>query len=187
MDARMKAVLSSCILRCLLGRRSTRPKQNDINDIKEQQRLPKPAPMTERRRRGPLFLIFIIFRIMQVIRKIGERKSPFFSGFGPFRRLLSLLGWLSRFFGFCTVVLFECIALYVWSAFLFYTRPAVVCKNFSDNSHHFLIPAAHIFQERSVCAPSRSLCMYWCLIPVSINQFLHQNCSYCLFPSIYPS
>ena len=115
-------------------------------------------------------------------------KKPSFSGFGPFRRLLSLLGWLGRFFGFCTVVLFECIVLYVWSAFLFYTRPAVVCKNFSDfNSHHFLIPAAHIFQERSVCAPSRSLCMYWCLIPVSINQFLHQNCSYCLFPSIYPS
>ena len=75
MDARMKAVLSSCILRCLLGRRSTRPKRNDI---KEQQRLPKPAPMTERRRRGPLFLIFIIFRIMQVIRNIGERKSPLF-------------------------------------------------------------------------------------------------------------
>lgn len=45
------------------------------------------------------------------------------------------------------------------SAFLFYDRPAVVCKNFSDNSHHFLIPAAHIFQERSVCAPSRSLCL----------------------------
>ena len=71
--------------------------------------------------------------------------------------------------------------------FLFYDRPAVVCKNFSDNSHHFLIPAAHIFQERSVCAPSRSLCMYWYLIPVSINQFLHQKCSYCLFLSIYPS
>ena len=35
-------------------------------------------------------------------------------------------------------------------SFLFYTRSAVVCKNFSDNSHHFLIPAAHIFQERSV-------------------------------------
>ena len=75
MDARMKAVLSSCILRCLLGRRSTRPKRNDIQ---EQQRLPKPAPMTERRRRGPLFLIFIIFRIMQVIRNIGKRKSPLF-------------------------------------------------------------------------------------------------------------
>lgn len=69
MDARMKAVLSSCILRCLLGRRSTRSKRNDI---KEQQRLPKPAPMTERRRGEPLFLIFIIFRIMQVIRNIGE-------------------------------------------------------------------------------------------------------------------
>lgn len=79
-------------------------------------------------------------------------KKPSFSGFGPFRRLLSLLGWLERFFAFCTVVLFECIALYVWSAFLFYSRQAVVCKNFSDfNSHHFLIPAAHIFQERSVC------------------------------------
>lgn len=33
------------------------------------------------------------------------------------------------------------------SAFLFYDRPAVVCKNFSDNSHHFLIPAAHIFDS----------------------------------------
>ena len=188
MDARMKAVLSSCILRCLLGRRSTRPKRNDI---KEQQRLPKPAPMTERRRRGPLFLIFIIFYNFSYnagyTKYRGAKKPSFFSGFGPFRRLLSLLGWLSRFFAFCTVVLFECIALYVWSAFLFYTRPAVVCKNFSDNSHHFLIPAAHIFQERSVCAPSRSLCMYWYLIPVSINQFLHQKCSYCLFPSIYPS
>ena len=62
-------------IRYLLGRQSTRPKRNDI---KEQQRLPKPAPMTERRRRGPLFLIFIIFRIMQVIRNIGERKSPLF-------------------------------------------------------------------------------------------------------------
>lgn len=129
----MKAVLSSCILRCLLGRRSTRPKRNDI---KEQQRLPKPAPMTERRRRGPLFLIFTIFRIMQVIRNTGERKSPLFSGFGPFRRLLSLLGWLSRFFGFCTVVLFECIALYVWSAFLFYNRP-VARKTFSNSNVQF--------------------------------------------------
>jgi len=78
-------------------------------------------------------------------------KKPSFSGFGPFRRLLSLLGWLGRFFAFCTVVLFECIALYVWSAFLFYNRP-VARKTFSDfNSHHFLIPAAYIFQERSVC------------------------------------
>ena len=173
----MKAVLSSCILRCLPGRRSTRPKRNDI---KEQQRLPKPAPMTERRRRGPLFFDFYNISYNAGYTKYRGAKKPSFSGFGPFRRLLSLLGWLSRFFAFCTVVLFECIALYVWSAFLFYDRPAV-------DSHHFLIPAAHIFQERSVCAPSRSLCMYWYLIPVSINQFLHQKCSYCLFPSIYPS
>lgn len=51
--------------------------------------------------------------------KYRRVKKPSFSGFGPFRRLLSLLGWLSRFFAFCTVVLFECIALYVWSAFCF--------------------------------------------------------------------
>ena len=31
-------------------------------------------------------------------------KKPSFSGFGPFRRLLSLLGWLGRFFAFCTFV-----------------------------------------------------------------------------------
>ena len=80
------------------------------------------------------------------------------------------------------------------SAFFVYTRPAVVCKNFSDFNSHLLFYSgrsyflrAFIFQERSVCAPSRSLCMYWYLIPVSINQFLHQKCSYCLFPSIYPS
>lgn len=63
-------------------------------------------------------------------------KKPSFSGFGPFRRLLSLLGWLERFFAFCTVVLFECIALYVWSAFLFYNRP-VARKTFSNSNVQF--------------------------------------------------
>lgn len=180
----MKAVLSSCILRCLLGRRSTRPKRNDI---KEQQRLPKPAPMTERRRRGPLFFDFYNFSHNAGYTKYRGAKKPSFSGFGPFRRFLSLLGWLGRFSGFVRLCYLNALLCMFLSAFLFCNRPAVVCKNFSDNSHHFLIPAAHIFQERSVCAPSRSLCMYWYLIPVSINQFLHQKCSYCLFPSIYPS
>ena len=157
MDARMKAVLSSGILRCLLGRRCTRPKRNDI---KEQQRLPKPAPMTERRRRGPLFLIFIIFRIMQVIRTIGEWKSPLFRISGLSGGSWAFLaGWagFSHFVQLCYLNALLCMFL---SAFLFCNRPVVVCKNFSDNSHHFLIPAAHIFQERSVCAPSRSLCKY---------------------------
>ena len=133
MDARVKAVLSSCILRCLLGRRSTRPKRNDI---KEQQRLPKPAPMTERRRRGPLFLIFIIFRIMQVIRNIGERKALFF-GFQAFPAVSEPFGLAGPVFAFCTtVVLFECIALYVWSAFLFYDHP-VARKTFSNSNVQF--------------------------------------------------
>lgn len=129
----MKAVLSSCILRCLLGRRSTRPKRNDI---KEQQRLPKPAPMTERRRRGASVFDFYNISYNAGYTKYRGAKKPSFSGFGPFRRLLSLLGWLSRFFGFCTVVLFECIALYVWSAFLFYNRP-VARKTFSNSNVQF--------------------------------------------------
>lgn len=133
MDARMKAVLSSCILRCLLGRRSTRPKRNDIQ---EQQRLPKPAPMTERRRRGTSVFDFYNISYNAGYTKYRGAKKPSFSGFRPFRRLLSLLGWLSRFFAFCTVVLFECIALYVWSAFLFYDRP-VARKTFSNSNVQF--------------------------------------------------
>lgn len=68
--------------------------------------------------------------------KYRGAKKPSFSGFRPFRRLLSLLGWLSRFFAFCTVMLFECIALYVWSAFLFYNRP-VARKTFSNSNVQF--------------------------------------------------
>lgn len=133
MDARMKAVLSSCILRCLLGRRSTRPKRNDIQ---EQQRLPKPAPMTERRRRGTSVFDFYNISYNAGYTKYRGAKKPSFSGFRPFRRFLSLLGWLGRFFAFCTVVLFECIALYVWSAFLFYNRP-VARKTFSNSNVQF--------------------------------------------------
>ena len=129
----MKAVLSSCILRCLLGRRSTRPKRNDIQ---EQQRLPKPAPMTERRRRGTSVFDFYNISYNAGYTKYRGVKKPSFSGFRPFRRFLSLLGWLSRFFAFCTVVLFECIALYVWSAFLFYNRP-VARKTFSNSNVQF--------------------------------------------------
>lgn len=133
MDARVKAVLSSCILRCLLGRRSTRPKRNDIQ---EQQRLPKPAPMTERRRRGTSVFDFYNISYNAGYTKYRGAKKPSFSGFRPFRRFLSLLGWLGRFFAFCTVVLFECIALYVWSAFLFYNRP-VARKTFSNSNVQF--------------------------------------------------
>lgn len=133
MDARMKAVLSSCILRCLLGRQSTRPKRNDIQ---EQQRLPKPAPMTERRRRGTSVFDFYNISYNAGYTKYREAKKPSFSGFRPFRRFLSLLGWLGRFFGFCTVVLFECITLYVLSAFLFYNR-LVARKTFSNSNVQF--------------------------------------------------
>ena len=127
MDARVKAVLSSCILRCLLGRRSTRPKRNDI---KEQQRLPKPAPMVERRRRGASVFDFYNISYNAGYTKYRGVKKPSFSGFGPFRRLLSLLGWLGRFFVFCTVVLSECIALYVLSAFCFTIVQLLSVKTF---------------------------------------------------------
>ena len=62
--------------------------------------------------------------------KYRGAKKPSFPDFGPFRRFLSLLGWLSRFFGFCTVVLFECIALYVWSAFCFTIVQLLSVKTF---------------------------------------------------------
>lgn len=143
----MKAVLSSCILRCLPGRRSTHPKRNDIKRTAE---APKTCTDDGTQEKGASVFDFYNISYNAGYTKYRGAKKPSFSGFGPFRRLLSLLGWLGRFFAFCAVVLFECIALYVWSAFLFYNRQAVVCKTFSDNSHHFLIPAAHIFQERSV-------------------------------------
>ncbi|MFR3586162.1 MAG: hypothetical protein ACLTV3_08060 [Faecalibacterium prausnitzii] len=148
MDARMKAVLSSCILRCLLGKAIH---TSQTKGYKRAAEAPKTCTDDGTQEKGASVFDFYNISYNAGYTKYRGAKKPSFSGFGPFRRLLSLLGWLSRFFAFCTVVLFECIALYVWSAFLFYTRPAVVCKNFSDNSHHFLIPAAHIFQERSVC------------------------------------
>lgn len=134
MDARMKAVLSSCILRCLLGRRSTRPKRNDI---KEQQRLPKPAPMTERRRRGASVFDFYNISYNAGYTKYREAKKPSFSGFRPFRRFLSLLGWLGRFSRFvqqlCYLNALLCMFL---SAFLFYNR-LVARKTFSNSNVQF--------------------------------------------------
>lgn len=61
--------------------------------------------------------------------KYRGTKKPSFPGFRPFRRLLSLLGWLGRFFAFCTVVLFECIALYVFVSF-FVTHVRLLVKPF---------------------------------------------------------
>ena len=75
--------------------------------------------MTERRRRGASVFDFYNISYNAGYTKYRGAKKPSFSGFRPFRRFLSLLGWLGRFFAFCTVVLFECIALYVWSAFCF--------------------------------------------------------------------
>lgn len=154
-----------CILRCLLGRRSTRPKRNDI---KEQQRLPKPAPMTERGRRGPLFLIFIIFRIMRVIRNTGERKSPlfrvsglsggfwaFWAGWAGFSRFVQLcyLNALLCMFGqlFCLTIVrllvkpfltlmssslpLDSGAAYLQQAFLYLCRPNCFCNTTMQSLH----------------------------------------------------
>lgn len=129
----MKAVLSSCILRCLLGRRSTRPKRNDI---KEQQRLPKPAPMTERRRRGASVFDFYNISYNAGYTKYRGAKKPSFSGFGPFRRLLSLLGWLGRFSGFVQLCYLNALLCMFLSAFLFYNR-LVARKTFSNSNVQF--------------------------------------------------
>ena len=73
----------------------------------------------QREERGGSDFLIITFSYNAGYTKHRGAKKPSFSGFRPFRRFLSLLGWLGRFFAFCTVVLFECIALYVWSAFCF--------------------------------------------------------------------
>lgn len=90
----------------------------------------------QREERGGSDFLIIIFSYNAGYAKYRGVKKPSFSGFRPFRRFLSLLGWLSRFFAFCTVVLFECIALYVWSAFLFYNRP-IARKTFSNSNVQF--------------------------------------------------
>ena len=90
----------------------------------------------QREERGGSDFLIIIFSYNAGYAKYRGVKKPSFPNFGPFRRFLSLLGWLGRFFAFCTVVLFECIALYVWSAFLFYNRP-VARKTFSNSNVQF--------------------------------------------------
>ena len=103
--------------------------------------------------------------------KYRGAKKPSFPDFGPFRRFLSLLGWLSRFFGFCTVVLFECIALYVWSAFCFtivqllsvktfltiaitfWFRPLIFFKSVQSAWFHQYIPAEASDFSRKVSEP----------------------------------
>ena len=129
----MKAVLSSCILRCLLGRRSTHPKRNDI---KEQQRLPKPAPMTERRRRGTSVFDFYNISYNVGYTKYRGAKKPSFSGFRPFQRFLSLLGWLGRFSRFVQLCYLNALLCMFLSAFLFYNR-LVARKTFSNSNVQF--------------------------------------------------
>ena len=84
----------------------------------------------QREERGGSDFLIIVFSYNAGYAKHRGAKKPSFPDFGPFRRFLSLLGWLSRFFGFCTVVLFECIALYVWSAFCFTIVQLLSVKTF---------------------------------------------------------
>lgn len=50
--------------------------------------------------------------------KYRGAKKPSFPDFGPFQRLLSLLGWLERFFAFGTVMLFNATAMQHFICFL---------------------------------------------------------------------
>lgn len=118
MDARMKAVLSSCILRCLLGKAIH---TSQTKGYKRAAEAPKTCTDDGTQEKGASVFDFYNISYNAGYTKHGGAKKPSFSGFGPFRRLLSLLGWLSRFFGFCTVVLFECIALYVFVSFFCFT------------------------------------------------------------------
>lgn len=68
--------------------------------------------------------------------KYRGAKKPSFSGFGPFRRLLSLLGWLGRFSGFVQLCYLNALLCMFLSAFLFYNR-LVARKTFSNSNVQF--------------------------------------------------
>lgn len=68
--------------------------------------------------------------------KYREAKKPSFSGFRPFRRLLSLLGWLGRFSGFVQLCYLNALLCMFLSAFLFYNR-LVARKTFSNSNVQF--------------------------------------------------
>lgn len=118
MDARMKAVLSSCILRCLLGKAIH---TSQTKGYKRAAEAPKTCTDDGTQEKGASVFDFYNISYNAGYTKHRGAKKPSFSGFGPFRRLLSLLGWLGRFFAFCTVVLFECITLYVFVSFFCFT------------------------------------------------------------------
>ena len=82
---------------------------------------PKTSTDDGTQEKGAAVVDFYNFSYNAGYTKYRGAKKPSFSGFGPFRRLLSLLGWLGRFFAFCTVVLFECITLYVFVSFFCFT------------------------------------------------------------------
>lgn len=128
MDARMKAVLSSCILRCLLGKAIH---TSQTKGYKRAAEAPKTCTDDGTQEKGASVFDFYNISYNAGYTKYRGAKKPSFSGFGPFRRLLSLLGWLGRFFAFCTVVLFECIALYVFISFFCFTLvPLLSVKTF---------------------------------------------------------
>lgn len=67
--------------------------------------------------------------------KYRGAKKPSFPDFGPFQRLLSLLGWLERFFAFGTVMLFNATAMQHFSSL--YNRPVSRRIFSSSNVQHF--------------------------------------------------
>ena len=72
----------------------------------------------QREERGGSDFLIIIFSYNAGYAKYRGVKKPSFPDFGPFQRLLSLLGWLERFFAFGTVVLFNATAMQHFICFL---------------------------------------------------------------------
>ena len=68
--------------------------------------------------------------------KYRGAKKPSFSGFRPFQRFLSLLGWLGRFSRFVQLCYLNALLCMFLSAFLFYNR-LVARKTFSNSNVQF--------------------------------------------------
>ncbi len=84
-----------------------------------------------------VFEIYIISYNAGYTKHRGAKK-PSFPDFGPFRRLLSLLDWLERFFAFGTVMLFNATAISIlYVSCSLYNRPVSRRIFSSSNVQHF--------------------------------------------------
>lgn len=123
----MKAVLSSCILRCLLGKAIH---TSQTKGYKRAAEAPKTCTDDGTQEKGASVFDFYNISYNAGYTKYRGVKKPSFSGFGPFRRFLSLLGWLGRFSGFVRLCYLNALLCMFGKLFCFTIVPLLSVKTF---------------------------------------------------------